>query len=159
MRINIIAVGKLKEKYLKLGVQEYMKRLKPYARVEIIEVADEPLAEGLSENAAEQVKNKEAEKIKKHIKNDTYLIALDIAGKMYSSEELAGNLERLMLSGKSDITMLIGGSLGLSKEILQKSNLRLSFSRLTFPHQLMRLILLEQIYRSFKIINGEPYHK
>ncbi|MBM7853789.1 23S rRNA (pseudouridine1915-N3)-methyltransferase [Desulfohalotomaculum tongense] len=159
MRITIISVGKLKEKYLKQGVQEYLKRLQPYAKIEIIEVADEPHQDGISEQAAEQVRQKEAERVSRHIKSSTFLIALDAAGKMYSSEELAGYFEKLMLKGKSDITMLIGGSLGLSAGLLKRCQLRLSFSKLTFPHQLMRLILLEQIYRIFKINRGEPYHK
>ncbi|MTI80658.1 MAG: 23S rRNA (pseudouridine(1915)-N(3))-methyltransferase RlmH [Firmicutes bacterium] len=159
MRVTIIAVGKLKEKYLKQGIQEYLKRLQPFAKIEIIEVPDEPHQEGLSENAAEQVKQKEAEQITRHIKTGTHLIAMDIAGKMYNSEEMAAYFDKLMVTGKSNITILIGGSLGLSKELLKRSHLRLSFSKLTFPHQLMRLILLEQIYRCYKIINNEPYHK
>ncbi|MEG6617262.1 23S rRNA (pseudouridine(1915)-N(3))-methyltransferase RlmH [Peptococcaceae bacterium 1198_IL3148] len=159
MRISVIAVGKLKEKYLRDGVQEYLKRLQPYARVEIIEVNDQPHGEGLSPQGAEQVKQKEAERIEKHIRHDTLLIALDLAGKMYSSEELAAYMENLMLRGKSDITMIIGGSLGISQQLLQRCQLKLSFSKMTFPHQLMRLILVEQIYRAFKIIKNEPYHK
>lgn len=159
VRISIITVGKLKEKYLKDGVQEYLKRLQPYAKVEIIEVSDEPHSEGLSEHAAEQVKQKEADRIEKYIRNETFLVALDLNGNMYSSEELAGYFNNLMLRGNSDITMIIGGSLGISKKLLKRCQLKLSFSKMTFPHQLMRLILVEQIYRAFKIIKNEPYHK
>ncbi|WP_031514279.1 23S rRNA (pseudouridine(1915)-N(3))-methyltransferase RlmH [Desulfofalx alkaliphila] len=159
MRITIIAVGKLKEKYLKQGIGEYMKRLQPMTKLEIIEVADEPHSEGLSEHAAEQIKLKEAQRIQRHIRANTYLIALDIHGKSYSSEQLAQCFADLMNTGKSDITMLIGGSLGINKNLLNRCQLKLSFSKLTFPHQLMRLILLEQIYRVFKINRGEPYHK
>ena len=157
--MTIIAVGKLKEKYLKMGIQEYLKRLQPYAKVEIIEVPDQPHAEGISETAAEQIKAKEAAKINQYIRKDTFLICLDAAGRQFTSEELAAYFDNLMLTGKSSITMVIGGSLGISKELLKKANLKLSFSQLIFPHQLMRLILLEQIYRCFKIIRGEPYHK
>lgn len=159
MRISIITVGKLKEKYLTQGVQEYLKRLKSYAKVEIFEVTDEPHGEGLSEHAAEQVRQREAQRIEKYIRNDTYLIALDIGGKMYSSEELAAYFDHLMLRGQSDVTLIIGGSLGISQDLLNRCQMRLSFSKLTFPHQLMRLILVEQIYRAFRIIRGEPYHK
>lgn len=159
MRITIIAVGKIKEKYLKQGLQEYQKRLTPYAKIEIIEVPDEPHGEGLSDHAAKQIKSKEAERIIKHIRDNTYLIALDLAGKTFSSEDLAEHFQNLMNTGKSDVTMVIGGSMGLSADLLKRSDLRLSFSKMTFPHQLMRLILLEQIYRTFKIIRNEPYHK
>lgn len=159
MHFTVIAVGKIKEKYLKLGIQEYLKRLQPYAKLEIIEVPDEPHAEGISPQAAEQIKEKEAVKINQRIKPGTFLICLDAKGKQFTSEELASYLNNLMLTGKSNITMVIGGSLGLSKELLKKSDLILSFSKQTFPHQLMRLILLEQIYRCFKIIRDEPYHK
>ena len=159
MHITIIAVGKLKENYLKQGVEEYLKRLQPFAKIKIIEVADEPNSEGLSNIAAEQVRQREAGRISKHTKRDTFLICLDIAGETYTSEELANYFQKLMLTAKSDITMLIGGSLGISDELLNRSQIRLSFSKLTFPHQLMRLILLEQVYRVFKIIRGEPYHK
>ena len=159
MRISIITVGKLKEKYLTQGVQEYLKRLKSYAKVEIFEVNDEPHGEGLSEHAAEQVRQREGQRIEKYIRNDTYLSALDISGKMYGSEELAVYFEDLMIRGQSDVTLIIGGSLGISKDLLNRCQMRLSFSKLTFPHQLMRLILVEQIYRAFRIIRGEPYHK
>lgn len=159
MRISIITVGKLKEKYLTQGVQEYLKRLRAYAKVEIYEVDDEPHGEGLSEHAAEQIRQREGQRIEKYIRDNSYLIALDIKGKMYSSEQLATYFNNLMLQGKSDVTLIIGGSLGISKDLLNRCQMRLSFSPLTFPHQLMRLILLEQIYRVFKITRGEPYHK
>ncbi|MCD5407142.1 MAG: 23S rRNA (pseudouridine(1915)-N(3))-methyltransferase RlmH [Desulfotomaculum sp.] len=159
MQITIIAAGKLKENYLRQGVQEYLKRLQPFAKLKIIEVADEFHSEKLSDIAAEQVRQREAKRISKHLKPDAFLIALDITGKMYNSEEMADYFQKLMLTGKSNITLLIGGSLGISSELLRRSQLRISFSKLTFPHQLMRLILLEQIYRVFKIFKGEPYHK
>lgn len=159
MNISIITVGKLKEKYLKLGMEEYVKRLSAYAKVEIVEVADEKAPEELSELEMIQVKQKEGERILAKISPDTYVIALAIKGKMQSSEELADRLDKLATYGKSKIAFVIGGSLGLSDEVLQRSNEQLSFSRMTFPHQLMRLILLEQIYRAFRINRGEPYHK
>ncbi len=159
MNISIITVGKLKEKYLKLGMEEYVKRLSAYAKVEIVEVADEKAPEELSELEMIQVKQKEGERILAKISADTYVIALAIKGKMLSSEELADRLDKLATYGKSKIAFVIGGSLGLSDEVLQRSNEQLSFSRMTFPHQLMRLILLEQIYRAFRINRGEPYHK
>lgn len=159
MNISIITVGKLKEKYLKLGIDEYLKRLSAYAKVEIIEVADEKAPEELSEVEMMQVKQKEGERILAKLSADTYVIALAIQGKMQSSEELAKELDRLATYGKSKIAFVIGGSLGLSNEVLKRSNEQLSFSRMTFPHQLMRLILVEQIYRAFRINRGEPYHK
>lgn len=159
MNITIISVGKLKEKYLRLGIEEYRKRLSKYCKINIIEVPDEKAPENLSKAEVEAVKNKEGEGILKHIKEDTYVIALDIKGKMLSSEELSSHLESLGVTGSSNIALIIGGSLGLSKEVLNRSHYRLSFSPMTFPHQLMKLILLEQIYRAFRIIRNEPYHK
>lgn len=159
MQIQIIAVGKLKEKYLKDGIDEYLKRLQSYAKVDIVEVADEK--EPANASAADEalIKTREAQRIQKHIKGDTYLIVLAIEGQMLTSEQLAGRLEQLALDGKSHITLVIGGSLGLAPEILQQADMLLSFSKMTFPHQLMRLILVEQIYRSYRIINGHSYHK
>ena len=159
MQIQIIAVGKLKEKYLKDGINEYLKRLQSYAKVEIIEGADEK--EPANASAADEalIKVREAERIQKHIKADTYLIVLAIEGQMLTSEQLASRLDKLALEGKSHITMVIGGSLGLAPEIIKQADLLLSFSKMTFPHQLMRLILVEQIYRSYRIINGHSYHK
>lgn len=159
MHIKIIAVGKLKEKYLKMAIGEYLKRLTPYARVDISEITDEPAPQNASPAEENQVREKEGERIARQIKDGTYLIALDIKGKMFSSEELAAHLAELSLTGKSDITFLIGGSIGLAPALLSRADLRLSFSPMTFPHQLMRVILLEQLYRCFKINAGEPYHK
>ena len=159
MNISIVTVGKLKEKYLKQGIDEYLKRLSAYAKVEIIEVSDEKAPEELSESEMVQVKQKEGERILAKISQDTYVIALAINGKMQSSEELAETLDKLATYGKSKIAFVIGGSLGLSEEVLKRSNELLSFSKMTFPHQLMRLILVEQIYRAYRINRGEPYHK
>ena len=159
MNISIITVGKLKEKYLKMGIDEYLKRLSAYAKVEVIEVADEKAPEELSETEMLQVKQKEGERILGKISQDTYVIALAIQGKMQSSEELANTLDKLATYGKSKIAFVIGGSLGLSDEVLKRANEHLSFSKMTFPHQLMKLILVEQIYRAFRINRGEPYHK
>ncbi len=159
MKFQIITVGKLKEKYLKDGIAEYLKRLQRYATVEIMEVADEQTPDGASEAEELQIKAKEGQRIQKYIKDDTYLIALAIEGTMFTSEQLAEKIEQLGLAGKSHITLVIGGSLGLDAGILKRADLLLSFSKLTFPHQLMRLILVEQLYRSYRIIKGEPYHK
>ena len=159
MNITIIAVGKLKEKYLKEGVDEYSKRLLRYCKLEIIEVADEKAPENISLKEIEIIRRKEGESIKKHFKDGTFKVALCIEGGMMTSEELSGTLCGLGLRGVSSIVFIIGGSLGLSPEVIDQCDLKLSFSRMTFPHQLMRLILLEQIYRSFKIANNETYHK
>lgn len=157
--ISILAVGRLKEKYLAEGAAEYLKRLASYARVEIVEVSDENCPDKLSPAECEKVKGKEGDRLLKRLRRDTYLVALDLRGRLYTSEEMADVLGKLALEGKGDITFVIGGSLGLSKAVLEKADLRLSFSRLTFPHQLMRVILLEQIFRWFKIARGELYHK
>jgi 23S rRNA (pseudouridine1915-N3)-methyltransferase len=159
VNISIVTVGKLKEKYLKMGIDEYLKRLNSYAKVEVIEVADEKAPEELSELEMIQVKQKEGERILAKISQDTYVIALAINGKMQSSEELADTLDKLATYGKSKIAFVIGGSLGLSEEVLKRANEKLSFSKMTFPHQLMKLILVEQIYRAFRINRNEPYHK
>lgn len=159
MKISIITVGKLKEKYLKQGIDEYLKRLSAYAKVEIIEVADEKAPEHLSEAEMEEVKWKEGERILSHLSEDTYIITLEISGRMLNSEQLAAKIDELSTYGKSKLAFIIGGSLGLSKEVQKQSDLALSFSKMTFPHQLMRLILLEQIYRAYRINRGEPYHK
>ena len=159
MKITLIAVGKLKEKYLKEAVNEYSKRLGRYCKLEIIEVSDEKTPEQASQTAEEQIREKEGERILKHIKDDMYVIALEIQGKMLSSEELAAKMEDLGIQGKSHIAFVIGGSIGLGKEVLKRADDSLSFSKMTFPHQLMRVILLEQVYRGYRIINGEPYHK
>ncbi|WP_394237988.1 23S rRNA (pseudouridine(1915)-N(3))-methyltransferase RlmH [Niallia oryzisoli] len=159
MNISIITVGKLKEKYLKIGIEEYLKRLSSYAKVEVIEIPDEKAPEELSAAEMEQVKNKEGEKLLAKLSQETYVIALAIDGKMKSSEELADSLDKLATYGKSKIAFVIGGSLGLSDDVLKRADEKLSFSKMTFPHQLMRLILLEQVYRAFRINRNEPYHK
>lgn len=159
MHIHILAVGKLKEKYWRQAVDEYCKRLTPYARIDITEVADEPAPETLSPAEAEAVKRREAERLLAHIKERDLLIALAVEGKSFSSEEWAAQMERWTTSGYSRFAFLIGGSLGLHDSLLSRAELKLSFSRFTFPHQLMRVILLEQLYRGFRIMRGEPYHK
>jgi len=158
MKIKLITVGKIKEKYLRDGIDEYKKRLSRYVQLEMIEVNDERAPENLSRNEIEIIKEKEAEKILSRIDKE-YIIALDIIGKQFDSVKLANTINDIFSYQSSDIAIIIGGSLGLSNHLLDKANLRLSFSKLTFPHQLMKMILLEQIYRSFRIINNEPYHK
>lgn len=159
MRITLITVGKIKEKYLRDAIAEYSKRLSRYCKLEIVEVADEKTPDQASEAAEENIRNKEGERILKHIRDDMYVITLEIGGKMLSSEEFADKINSLGVQGKSSITFVIGGSIGLGKEVLRRSDYALSFSKMTFPHQLMRVILLEQVYRGYRIINGEPYHK
>ena len=159
MRINIVCVGKIKEKYLKLGIDEFKKRLSKYCKLEIIELEDEKAPEHLSDKEMLIIKEKEGKKILSKIKDNSYVIALAIDGKNLSSEELAETINKLGVRGISNITFVIGGSLGLSDEVLSRADYKLSFSKMTFPHQLMRLILLEQVYRAYRINNGEPYHK
>lgn len=159
MKITLITVGKIKEKYLKEAIAEYSKRLNRYCKLEIIEVTDEKTPDQASETLEEQIRNKEADRILKYIKDDMYVITLEIEGKMLSSEELADKIASLGIQGKSSVAFVIGGSIGLGIDVLKRSDYALSFSKMTFPHQLMRVILLEQIYRSYRIINGEPYHK
>ena len=159
MKITVITVGKIKEKYLEDAIAEYSKRLSRYCKLEIIQVADEKTPDRASEVVETQIKDKEGERILSHIKDTAYVVALAIEGKMISSEELAELIDGLGVRGESHIQFLIGGSLGLSKKVLERADYKLSFSRMTFPHQLMRVILLEQIYRSYRIVNGEPYHK
>ena len=159
MRINIVCVGKIKEKYLKLGIDEFKKRLSKYCKLEIIELEDEKAPENLSDKEMLIIKEKEGNKILSKIKDNSYVIALAIDGKNLSSEELAQTINKLGVRGVSNITFVIGGSLGLSDEVLSRADYKLSFSKMTFPHQLMRLILLEQVYRAYRINNGEPYHK
>ena len=154
-----ITVGKIKEKYLEDAIAEYSKRLSRYCKLEIIQVADEKTPDRASEVVETQIKDKEGERILSHIKDTAYVVALAIEGKMISSEELAELIDGLGVRGESHIQFVIGGSLGLSKKVLERADYKLSFSRMTFPHQLMRVILLEQIYRSYRIVNGEPYHK
>lgn len=159
MEITIISVGKLKEKYLKNGIAEYLKRMKSYANVKIVEVNDEPAGQTLSDAEVEQVKEAEGQRIIGKIPERARVIALDLRGKQLTSEDFAEEVNEMMTYGTSQIAFIIGGSHGLSKEVLQKTDLKISFGKMTYPHQLMRLILIEQIYRAFKIIRNEPYHK
>ena len=159
MNITIVTVGKLKEKYLKMGIEELSKRLGAYAKIDMVEVADEKAPESLSDADMEIVKKKEAERILAKVGTDAYVIALAIEGKMKTSEELAAGIESLMTYGRSKVVFVIGGSLGLHDSVLKRADELLSFSKMTFPHQMMKLILLEQVYRAFRIMKGEPYHK
>ena len=159
MRITLITVGKIKEKYLKDAIAEYTKRLSKYCKLEIIEVADEKTPDNASEVVEHAIRVKEAERILRYIKDDAYVITLEINGKQLSSEEFADKIDKLGVQGTSHIIFIIGGSIGLGEDVLKKSDFALSFSKMTFPHQLMRVILLEQVYRSYRIISGEPYHK
>lgn len=158
MKIDIVCVGKIRENFFKEAISEYSKRLSRYVNLNIIEVADEKAPEGISEATKKNIKYSEGVRIIKAIRNG-FVIALDLKGKKFSSEKFAELFGDLAVSGVSGITFVIGGSLGLSDEVLKHCNLSVSFSDMTFPHQLMRVILLEQIYRSEKIINHEPYHK
>lgn len=159
MKITLITVGKIKEKYLEQAIAEYSKRLSRYCKLEIIQVADEKTPDGASPLVEEQIKEKEGQRILSHIKDGMYVIALAIQGNMLTSEELAQKVDTLGISGVSHAAFVIGGSLGLSEQVLKRADYQLSFSKMTFPHQLMRVILLEQIYRSYRIISGAPYHK
>lgn len=159
MKITIVTVGKLKESYLKDAVKEYAKRLGKYCRLEIEEVADEKAPEHLSLAGESGIRSKEGERILKKIPENAFVITLEIEGEDISSVKFAKKIENLGVSGISHLAFVIGGSIGLGKEVLQRSDYALSFGQLTYPHQLMRVMLLEQIYRSFRIINGEPYHK
>jgi 23S rRNA (pseudouridine1915-N3)-methyltransferase len=159
MRITLVTVGKIKEKYLKDAIAEYSKRLGKYCKLEIIEVADEKTPENASTTVEDMIRQKEGERILKYIKEDAYVVALAIDGQMLSSEKLAEKIKLLGIQGTSHIAFIIGGSIGLSQEVLSRAHYQLSFSKMTFPHQLMRVILLEQVYRSYRIITGEPYHK
>lgn len=159
MKITLITVGKIKEKYLKDAIAEYSKRLSRYCKLEIVEVADEKTPDNASDTVEDAIRDKEGERILKYIKEDAYVITLEIAGKMLTSEEMAEKIEKLGVQGTSHIIFIIGGSIGLGRKILKRSDYALSFSKMTFPHQLMRVILLEQIYRSYRIMNHEPYHK
>jgi len=159
MNIDIICVGKIKEKYLTDAISEYSKRLSRYVTLRILEVSDEKTVENASDIVIDKIKKAEAERIAKYIKKDSMLVTLEIDGKMLTSEQLADNVSKWGVDGYSDIQFVIGGSLGLHSSITDMAMFHLSFSKMTFPHQLMRVILLEQIYRSFRIINHEPYHK
>lgn len=159
LQIKIVTVGKVREKYLQEGIREYLKRLGPFTRLEMLEVPDEPCPERLSTAEEERVKAQEGERILRAISPQEYVILMDIEGKQLDSPGVAHMLEELALSGRSNVAFIIGGSLGVSSSVRERCDLRWSFSKLTFPHQLMRLVLLEQLYRAFKISRGEPYHK
>lgn len=159
MKITIAAVGKIKERYLEEAISEYSKRLGRYCRLETVQVADEKTPDGAGKQLEEQIKEKEGKRLLAKIRPDAYVIALAVQGRMLDSVELAGKLEGLGVSGVSHVVFVIGGSLGLSEEVLARADYKLSFSKMTFPHQLMRVILLEQIYRSYRIMGNEPYHK
>ncbi len=159
MKVTLICVGKLKEKYLAQGVEEYTKRLSRYCNLEIIELVDEKTPDNASIVMEDLIKKKEGERILKALKEDSFCIALAIEGVMLSSTELAEKIDSLGISGTSHISFIIGGSLGLSEEVIKRADYKLSFSKMTFPHQLMRMILLEQVYRAYRIIHNQPYHK
>lgn len=159
MKITLLTVGKIKEKYLRDGIAEYAKRLSRYCRLEMIEVADEKTPDRASAAEEQQIKELEGTRLMKNIRDSDYVIALAIDGRMLDSVELSGKIESLGVQGKSSIVFAVGGSLGLSDEVLKRADYKLSFSKMTFPHQLMRMILLEQVYRSYRIMHGEPYHK
>ena len=158
LHINIICVGKIKENYLKDAITEYAKRLSRYCKLQIIEVQDEQIPDNLSNKLSENVKEIEGKRILAQIKN-SYVISLDLKGKQFTSEEFSNKLENISLNSNSNISFIIGGSIGLSNEVIQHSNELICFSKMTFPHQLIRVFLLEQIYRAFKISNHETYHK
>ena len=159
MKITVLTVGKIKEKFYTAAIDEYSKRLSRYCKLNIIQVADEKTIENSTEKEMDIIKAKEGERILKHSPDDAFVITLEINGKMLDSEELADKINKLGIMGESHIVFVIGGSLGLHKDVSKRANFKLSFSKMTFPHQLMRVILLEQIYRSYRIINNEPYHK
>lgn len=159
MKITILCVGKIKEKFYRDAIAEYEKRLSRYCKLEIIEVADEKTPDNASELVECQIKDKEADRMEKYLKDGAFICALAIDGKQLDSVELSEKIEGLGTSGTSHIIFMIGGSLGMSDTLLKKADMKLSFSRMTFPHQLMRVILLEQIYRAYRIMNHEPYHK
>ena len=159
MNITVIAVGKLKEKYLKQAIDEYAKRLSRYCKLDIIELQDEKTPDNASEKEELIIKEKEGKAILSKIKDNAYAVAMDLKGKQITSEELASFISNCGVMGNSNIVFAIGGSLGLSDEVIKRANYKLCFSKMTFPHQLFRVMLLEQVYRGFRIINNEPYHK
>ena len=158
LTIQIVCIGKIKESYLKDAINEYSKRLQKYCKLNILELPDEKIPDKLNDSISNEIKNKESKKILDHIKKDSYIICLDLHGKEFTSEEFSKNIEYLSLE-TSHITFIIGGSLGLSEDLLKKSHQKICFSKMTFPHQLIRVFLLEQIFRGFKISNGETYHR
>ena len=159
MKITCVVVGKIKEKYFTDAIKEYSKRLSRYCKLEIVELADEKTPDGASEAEEMAIREKEGERILKALKDDAYVIALAIEGKMLDSVELSQKIDRLGVSGTSHIAFVIGGSLGLAPAVMKRADYALSFSRMTFPHQLMRVVLLEQLYRSYRIMKNEPYQK
>ena len=159
MKITVLTVGKIKEKFYTAAIDEYSKRLSRYCKLNIIQVADEKTIENSTEKEMDIIKAKEGERILKNIPDDAFVITLEINGKMLDSEELADKINKLGIMGESHIVFVIGGSLVLHQDVSKRANFKLSFSKMTFPHQLIRVILLEQIYRSYRIINNEPYHK
>lgn len=159
MKVTILTVGKVKEAFYRQAIGEFEKRLQRYCRLEIIEVADEKTPDHASETEESKILQKEGERLSKYIRDDAWVCALDIDGKMLDSIELAEKMEKLGVEGVSHMQFIIGGSLGLCHAVLQRADFKLSFSKMTFPHQLMRVILLEQIYRSYRIMMKEPYHK
>lgn len=158
MKITIVTVGKIKEKYLTAGIQEFLKRLTPYCKLDILELAEERMPDNPSPAEKTNALTREGERILKAIRPGSHLIVLDVAGKALSSEDLAAKFESLALNGQSDLTFVIGGAFGLSDEVVKAAKERLSFSKMTFTHQMIRLLLVEQVYRAFKIWRGEPYH-
>ncbi len=158
LNINIVCIGKIKENYLKDAINEYSKRLRKYCKLNILELPDEKIPDKLNESISQEIKAKESNNILNHIKKDSYIICLDLKGKEFSSEEFSKNIDNLSLQ-TSNITFVIGGSLGLSDDILKKAHQKICFSKMTFPHQLIRVFLLEQIFRGFKISHGETYHR
>lgn len=159
MKITLVTVGKIKEKFYAEAVAEYTKRLSRYCKLEIVQVADEKTPDKASELEELQIKKREGERILSQVRDGSYVVALAIEGKMLDSEELASKVSQLGIDGQSQLVFIIGGSLGLSEAVLRRADYLLSFSKMTFPHQLMRVVLLEQIYRSYRIVLGEPYHK
>ncbi|MBE5958060.1 MAG: 23S rRNA (pseudouridine(1915)-N(3))-methyltransferase RlmH [Lachnospiraceae bacterium] len=159
MKVSIISVGKIKEKYFVSAIEEYSKRLSRYCKLNLIEVADEKTVENASEATLDVIKAKEAERIIKNISDDMYVITLEIKGDMIDSVALSNKINDITVRGYSNICFIIGGSVGLHKSVSDRADYKLSFSKMTFPHQLMKVVLLEQIYRSFRILNNEPYHK
>ena len=159
LHINIVCIGKVKEEFFRDAIQEYSKRLSKYCTLKIVELPDEKIPNNLSEKNAEIIKLKESDSIISNLSKDTHLICLDLSGKQYSSEDFASHIDDIALNYKSNITFVIGGSLGLSPKILGMADEKICFSKMTFPHQLIRVFLLEQLFRSFKILNGETYHR
>ena len=159
MNITLVTVGKLKEKYLKQAIDEYSKRLSRYCKLDIIELQDEKTPDNASEKEEAKIKEKEGRAILSKIKDNSYVVAMDLKGKQLTSEELSSFVERCGVTGNSNIVFVIGGSLGLSDEVIKRADYKLCFSKMTFPHQLFRVMLLEQVYRAFRIMKNEPYHK